>query len=300
MSGDTANCRATISHTSSMYTSATYLKSYERVLSCCQLLLHRHTAMELFQWHHIFLPHDHVLLPKPQSTFLINRSMLLQKYLTVAARGRRSSGLCLGPVTSLLSDHTIGDKCLLILHTTHTASRVDSTLVTIVVPPNNIDNPYTRVNMSQWPSLLAGYEGAEPLPTTINPDGKSLYNPPGPRSASYDEFPKQFNPSKNGFDFHIYYMPAVAAQAQYAKELHERVRREFPEVHKFFLLHHPVNTFSPHQTGALFSWLVVNRGPCDILVHPNTGDALRDHTELATWIGKTWPLYEESLRPTPS
>lgn len=23
-----------------------------------------------------------------------------------------------------------------------------------------------------------------------------------------------------------------------------------------------VNTFTPHQTGALFSWLVVNRGPC--------------------------------------
>ncbi|KAG2042618.1 hypothetical protein BDR03DRAFT_943830 [Suillus americanus] len=56
--------------------------------------------------------------------------------------------------------------------------------------------------MTQWPSLLAGYEGAEPLPTTFNPDGKSLYNPPGPRSAAYDEFPKQFDPSKNGFDFH--------------------------------------------------------------------------------------------------
>lgn len=90
-------------HTSSMYTSATYLKSYERVLSCCQLLLRRHSAMELFQWHDIFLPHDHVLLPSSfmhqysygelQSTFLINWSMLLQQYLTVAAQGRRSSGL---------------------------------------------------------------------------------------------------------------------------------------------------------------------------------------------------------------
>ena len=24
-----------------------------------------------------------------------------------------------------------------------------------------------------------------------------------------------------------------------------------------------VNTLNPHQTGALFAWLVVNRGPCE-------------------------------------
>jgi len=84
--------------------------------------------------------------------------------------------------------------------------------------------------MREWPSLLAGYEAAGPLPTTVNPDGKSLYNPPGPRSAAYDEFPKPIDSSNNGFDFHIYYSSGVPAQAQYAKELHERVRREFPEL----------------------------------------------------------------------
>ncbi|OJA14988.1 hypothetical protein AZE42_04329 [Rhizopogon vesiculosus] len=127
--------------------------------------------------------------------------------------------------------------------------------------------------MSQWPSLLAGYEAAEPLPTTKNPDGKSLYNPPGPRSAAYDDFPKPIDPSNNGFDFHIYYMPSVPTQAQYAKELHECIRREFPELRIYRLWDkavgpHPtamfeVNTFNPHQTGTLFSWLVVNRGPCE-------------------------------------
>ncbi|KAG2042617.1 DOPA-like domain-containing protein [Suillus americanus] len=100
-------------------------------------------------------------------------------------------------------------------------------------------------------------------------------------------------------------MPAVAAHAQYAKELYERIRREFPElhIHEFWggpAGPHPtasfqVDTFSPHQTGAFFSWLVVHRGPCDVLVHPNTGDIPRDHTELATWIGRRWPLYEECL-----
>lgn len=55
---------------------------------------------------------------------------------------------------------------------------------------------------STWESPLKGYENAEPLPTKINPDGKSLYNPPGPKSAAYEEFPKPINPSNNAFDVH--------------------------------------------------------------------------------------------------
>lgn len=77
-----------------------------------------------------------------------------------------------------------------------------------------------------------------------------------------------------------------------------------------------VNTFNPHQTGALFCWLVVHRGPLScvfdplraartscmrrrrltgdlllsVLIHPNTDDSLKDHTEHATWMGQPWPL----------
>jgi len=157
-----------------------------------------------------------------------------------------------------------------------------------------------------WDSPLKGYENAEPLPTTRNPDGKSLYNPPGPKSAAYDEFPKPIDPSKNGFDFHIYYDQSDEAQSKFARELHERVRREFPELRIYRLWDkavgpHPtamfeVNTFNPHQTGALFSWLVVNRGPCSVFIHPNTGDAYKDHTELEAWIGRPWPLNAEMLK----
>ncbi len=56
--------------------------------------------------------------------------------------------------------------------------------------------------MVEFKSPLIGYENAEPLPTTVNKDGKSLYNPPGPRSAAYEEFPDPIISSNNGFDFH--------------------------------------------------------------------------------------------------
>ncbi|EJU03574.1 hypothetical protein DACRYDRAFT_49803 [Dacryopinax primogenitus] len=158
-----------------------------------------------------------------------------------------------------------------------------------------------------YPNPLAGYENAEPLPDTINPDGKSLYNPPGPKSKTYDQFPTQFKPGKNGFDFHIYYIQTDEEETKFARALHERIRREFPEIRIYRFWDRPVgphpvamfeaNTFSPHQTGALFSWLAVNRGPCSVLIHPNTDDPYKDHTELATWMGRVWPLRTEMLRP---
>ncbi|KAI0343264.1 hypothetical protein BDW22DRAFT_1329408 [Trametopsis cervina] len=163
-----------------------------------------------------------------------------------------------------------------------------------------------------WPSPLKGYENAEPLSDRVNADSKSLYNPPAPKSAAYDKYPEPFDQSKNAFDFHVYYMQSDPEQSKFARELHERIRREFPElrIYKFWdkpvgvVLEsgpHPtamfeINTFTPHETGTLFGWLVVNRGPCSVLVHPNTGDAYKDHTALVTWIGQPWPINAEMLR----
>jgi hypothetical protein len=52
-------------------------------------------------------------------------------------------------------------------------------------------------------SPLQGFENADPLPTELNPDGKSLFNTPGTtKSPTYDQFPSPIDSSNNGFDFH--------------------------------------------------------------------------------------------------
>lgn len=33
-----------------------------------------------------------------------------------------------------------------------------------------------------------------------------------------------------------------------------------------------------------------------VLIHPNTNDAYKDHTELMSWMGKPWPLYTDGLK----
>ena len=51
-----------------------------------------------------------------------------------------------------------------------------------------------------------------------------------------------------------------------------------------------VNLFTPVQFGAFIPWLVINRGPLSALVHPNTDEEERDHTQRATWMGEKLPL----------
>jgi len=124
-------------------------------------------------------------------------------------------------------------------------------------------------------------------------------------SPAYHEFPPPIVPSR-GFDFHVYYNHTSPEDTEYAKQLHARFAREFPELPVYRLWDRPIgphptamfqlNTFTPHQTGAVFAWLVVNRGPCDVFVHPNTGDEYKDHAERASWIGKPWPLNLEMLK----
>ncbi|KAG7439509.1 uncharacterized protein BT62DRAFT_976832 [Guyanagaster necrorhizus] len=161
--------------------------------------------------------------------------------------------------------------------------------------------------MGKYPSPLIRYENASPLPTGVNPKGESLTNDiqkdeqgKPVLSKAYDEFMDPIDKKNNGFDFHIYYMQNAPDEMEYGRKLHERIRREFPEMRIFRFWERPVgphpipmfevDTFTPHMTGTLFSWLVVNRGPCSVLIHPNTGDSYRDHTELVTWMGRPWPL----------
>ena len=62
----------------------------------------------------------------------------------------------------------------------------------------------------------------------VSSDGKSLVNPPSKsRSKAYGEFVEPItNGNRGGFDIHIYFMQSDEFETKYARELHERIRRE--------------------------------------------------------------------------
>lgn len=57
-----------------------------------------------------------------------------------------------------------------------------------------------------------------------------------------------------------------------------------------------VNVFTPQQFGAFIPWLVIHRGMLSALVHPNTDEEVRDHSQRATWMGPAVPLRLGVLR----
>ncbi len=109
-------------------------------------------------------------------------------------------------------------------------------------------------------------------------------------------------------DVHIYYFQANKVQTQYANELWERIRREFPELRIYRVWDRPlgphpvamfeVNLFTPAQFGAFVAWLAIWRGPLSALIHPNTVEPgvpegvaeARNHFEQAIWMGEKVPL----------
>ncbi|KAH0497681.1 hypothetical protein TgHK011_004970 [Trichoderma gracile] len=162
-----------------------------------------------------------------------------------------------------------------------------------------------------YPSPLAGFENAPPLSDERNEDGKSFVNPKREYlSEAYSRFTDPLdNGRRGGFDIHIYHFQNNKEQAQYARELWERIRREFPELRIYTFWDRPigphpvamfeVNVFTPAQFGAFVSWLAVWRGPLSALIHPNTlpeegvssaESAYRDHSQRAIWMGERLPL----------
>jgi aromatic ring-cleaving dioxygenase len=53
--------------------------------------------------------------------------------------------------------------------------------------------------------------------------------------------------------------------------------------------------FGSEQIKTMLEWLTLNHGALDVFMHPNTGDALRDHRDAAVWIGRSHELVLKRL-----
>ena len=94
---------------------------------------------------------------------------------------------------------------------------------------------------------------------------------------------------------HVYFVPETRAAA-------ERLRDELGQRFAVRLGRWHDKPIGPHTRGmyqvlfaaelfaTLVPWLMLNRGPADVLVHPSTGDDLADHTVHALWLGDKLPL----------
>jgi len=63
---------------------------------------------------------------------------------------------------------------------------------------------------------------------------------------------------------------------------------------------HPISQFNVifenSEFQSIVPWLMLNRDGLAVLLHPETGDALADHTDHAAWLGGMLPLKLDVLR----
>lgn len=102
---------------------------------------------------------------------------------------------------------------------------------------------------------------------------------------------------------HVYYDPAATRER--AARLRERIAAEFPGArlgrwHDATVGPHPQSMYQVAFPSALLAtflpWLMLNRDGLTVLVHPETGDDVADHSEHAAWLGAMLPLRLEVLR----
>jgi aromatic ring-cleaving dioxygenase len=102
---------------------------------------------------------------------------------------------------------------------------------------------------------------------------------------------------------HVYYDPAKNRGR--AEQLREAVAAAFPQAklgrwHDELVGPHPQAmyqiAFPTEMLASFVPWLMLNRDGLTILLHPETGDDLTDHTAHAAWFGAVLPLRLEAFK----
>ena len=99
---------------------------------------------------------------------------------------------------------------------------------------------------------------------------------------------------------HVYYDAQTKETAAYVRlGLEKRFNAVFGRWHDKPVGPHPRWSYQVEFNAKLFNklvpWLALNRRNLTIFVHPNTGEAIPDHTDHAMWLGPSVELNIDSL-----
>ncbi len=99
----------------------------------------------------------------------------------------------------------------------------------------------------------------------------------------------------DAFHAHIYFDADTLDQARaLCEQARDTFGVEMGRVHEKPVGPHPdwscQLAFGPEKFADVVPWLALNRNGLTVFVHPETGEALKDHTEHAMWMGAIRPL----------
>ena len=104
-----------------------------------------------------------------------------------------------------------------------------------------------------------------------------------------------------GYHAHVYFDESTCEQAiALCEEAGKQFSVKVGRVHRKPVGPHPSWScqlaFELDESAILLSWLALNRKGLTILIHPVTGNDLKDHTDYASWMGNSQVLNLDALR----
>lgn len=137
-----------------------------------------------------------------------------------------------------------------------------------------------------------------------------------PELATKTKYPGlEFTHPVKYYDFHVYYYARVESSQQESDKLRAKLLEDFkqdaaegaiivkklpddkvigPHVTQFW----EADVARPEVFVKLLSWFQLNHGNLSVLIHPQTGEDLLDHTTRALWLGEKLPLLTEVFSST--
>jgi aromatic ring-cleaving dioxygenase len=107
-------------------------------------------------------------------------------------------------------------------------------------------------------------------------------------------------PEITGYHAHVYYDAASKPDAEALRaEIDDRFETVLGRWHDKPVGPHPhwsyQVAFEPDVFASLIPWLALNRRGLNILLHPETGDTVADHSTHAMWLGESVELRLDKL-----
>lgn len=103
------------------------------------------------------------------------------------------------------------------------------------------------------------------------------------------------------FHVHVYFDPTTREAAARVRDgLADRFDVELGRWHDKPIGPHPKSMyqvkFLPDEFGKVVPWLMLHHEGLDVLIHPDTGEDVGDHTHRALWLGERLDLNLEFLQ----
>lgn len=103
-----------------------------------------------------------------------------------------------------------------------------------------------------------------------------------------------------GYHVHIYYDAQTRERAARVRDGLAQFELRLGRWHDNPVGPHPKGMFQaaflPDAFPRVVPWLMLNRDGLDVLLHPETGDDVADHTVHAVWMGEKLELDVDALR----